>query len=280
LNVALNGKDYAVECKRMELGEYGERERQSARELWRPTAQLLIAQKRSTFCDVHFRVPLSEVPKDYLPSLARRWLDSKGQSLKWSNDIASGFIGDLDLGPLQTLLETDYVLMGSSRLFELLSGEYVRHANYNQVLSVKPGENPRYIDECDLAVLLRWESLSAEATDAKARDVLRKLAEANDQLPEGVPGIVHIGFETVETDRVERLRHKKIIDSVKQFDAKGKKLECVYCHYFVPESPPDASWAFDETTQWSAVSSKPPIRDLFLIVPPGEEQRSGPHWEV
>lgn len=35
-----------------------------------------------------------------------------------------------------------------------------------------------------------------------------------------------------------------------------KQLEYVYCHYFVPESPPNERWAFDETAQWCAVRAK------------------------
>jgi hypothetical protein len=82
-------------------------------------------------------------------------------------------------------------------MLELLSGSYIRNANYVSVLKAKPPENPRYIDDCDLAVCLRWESRAPAAVDAKARDILKKLSEATEQLPHNTPGIVHIGFEAV-----------------------------------------------------------------------------------
>ncbi len=185
----------------------------------------------------------------------------------------------LDLDPLREVLDDHHVLASSSRMLELLSGRYVRHANYIQLSRLKLAENPRYVHECDLAVLLRWESASPEAIDAKARDITTKLSEASDQLPAGRPGIVHIGFEAVEGDDVERARHRKIIERAQAFDPRGKPLEYVYCHYFVPESPPDQAWAFDETLQWVGIAptGPHPLGETMLILP-AEGVREGPHW--
>jgi len=41
IDVCLNGRTWAVECKRMETSEYGERERARMRELWGPSATWL-----------------------------------------------------------------------------------------------------------------------------------------------------------------------------------------------------------------------------------------------
>jgi hypothetical protein len=49
---------------------------------------------------------------------------------------------------------------------------------------MKYADNPRYMKDCGLAFLLRWESASDEAIDAKARDIVGKLSEATD-----VPGV-------------------------------------------------------------------------------------------
>lgn len=78
--------------------------------------------------------------------------------------------------------------------------------------------NPRYVDDCNLAILLRWESTAPADVDAKARDIFRKLAAANEQLPTDRSGIVHIGFEAVEDDAVERARYEKILTSTARFD--------------------------------------------------------------
>ncbi len=149
------------------------------------------------------------------------------------------------------------------------------------MLRKKPAANPRYIDDCDLAVLLRWETTSEAAIDAKARDITAKLADAIDQLPPNTPSIVHIGFEAVEGDTVEKARYEKILATSRRFDPRGKSLEYVYCHYFVPESPPDEAWAYDETTQWCPIRPlRPrPLEHGFLVIPPSVEMRDGVHWK-
>lgn len=281
MDVILNGQTWAVECKRMEVGEYGERERLQIGRLWDGCGGHLANIERNTLCRVSFRVELASVPTDYLSAKVHRWLASGQSRMAWDDDISSGEISRLDLRPLQKVLATDLVLGSSMRILELLTGRYLRHANYRTMLRTTPGDNPRYVDACDLAVVLHWESLAEAAVDAKARDIRKKLSEATAQLPDGRSSIVHIGFEAVEGDRVERLRYEKIMATARQFDPAGKQLEYVYCHYFVPESPPDECWAFDETTQWCAINkSRPrPLGDIFLVLPAAADNRAGPHWQ-
>lgn len=281
MDVTLAGRCWAVECKRMETGEYGERERARMRELWGPCSARLGRAEQSTFCNVHFVVPLEDVHRDYLSEKTRQWMTSDLPSLLWSDEVSHGVIGELGLGPLRAALADDVVMAMSSRMHELLSGRYIRHASYIQALRVKYADNPRYVEECDLAILLRWESTAPLAIDKKARDVLRKLAEANDQLPDNRPGIVHVGFEAVDGDAVERARYEKILASAARFDPGEKPLEYVYCHYFVPESPPNQAWAYDETTQWCGVrpTGPHPLGEMFLVLPEAADGRTGPHWQ-
>ena len=226
-------------------------------------------------------MPVFDVPNNYLDVKVSEWLASGRPSLLWKDEISSGAVGDLDLTPLHRVLQTDEVLLDGSRMQELLAGRYVRHASHLLALKFKAGASPRYVSECDLAILLRWQSLAPKAIDAKARDVLRKLAEANMQLPVGKPGIVHIGFEAVDGDEVERARFRKILASTGNFDPQGKPLQYVYCHYFVPESPPNEPWAFDETVQWVRIRgiSPRPLASDFLVLPNEADSRLGTHWE-
>ncbi|MDM0010151.1 hypothetical protein QTI51_37320 [Variovorax sp. J22G73] len=281
MDVTLHGQSWAVECKRMEVGEYAESERLQLGRLWSVSSAYLAGLERSTLCQASFRVELASVPGDYLKDKVHDWLASKQDSQAWDDAIASGNIGTLDLRPLQAVLSKDLVLGSSHRILELLTGRYVRNAAYQTLLRTMPGENPRYVDACNLAVVLNWESLSEAALDKKARDIRKNLSNANAQLPDGRPCVVHIGFEAVEGDRVERLRYDKILATARQFDPGEKQLEYIYCHYFVPESPPDQSWAFDETTQWCAIraTQKKPLERCFLVLASGVANRSGPHWQ-
>ncbi|MFC0804732.1 transposase [Ensifer sp. P24N7] len=282
LDVELGGRRYAVECKRMETSEYGDRERARMRELWGPASQLLAHHEISTFCNVDILKPASEVPNDYFIKKVAQWLSSGKPSLLWKDDIVEGVVGEMDMEPLQKELETDDILSAGTRLHELLAGRYIRHANYNQVVRFQQGMSPRYIGECDLAILFRWQNSSSALIGAKSRDVLRKLAEAHDQLPHDTDSIVHIGFEAVEGDDVEKARFEKILASTGRFDAKGKPLRYVYCHYFIPESPPSEGWAFDETVQWRRITgSLPrPLDEPFLVLEKGGRVHWRPHRET
>ncbi len=281
MDVTLNGHTWAVECKRMEVPEYGESERLQIGRLWSGGSELLAGLKRNTLCKSSFHVELKTVPTDYLKGKALEWLASGRERLSWSDATSAGSIATLNLRPLQKVLSTDLVLGSSHRILELLTGQYVRNAKYQTLLLTKPSHNPRYIEGCDFAVVLNWESLSESAVQSKARDIRKKLSEANEQLPDGRKSIVHIGFEAVEGDKVERLRHAKIIATAGQFDPGDKQLEYIYCHYFVPESPPDECWAFDETTQWCAIrpTQPRPLDSCFLVLPAGTHNRAGPHWQ-
>lgn len=281
MDVILDGRTWAVECKRMEVGEYGQRERVGVGKLWEDGGKLLVGIEKNTLCHARFRVAIEKVSANYLMDKVKRWLASSQTSLSWDDATGWGTISELDLLPLQKVLSTDNVLGSSHRILELLTGHYIRNANYRTMLRTKPADNARYVDSCDLAVVLHWESLSEAAVDGKARDIRKKLSEATEQLPNARPGIVHIGFEAVEGDSVERVRHEKILATARQFDPEGKQLEYVYCHYFVPESPPDQCWAFDETTQWCAVRPQQPrpLGDVFLVLPTAADGRNGPHWK-
>ena len=99
-------------------------------------------------------------------------------------------------------------------------------------------------------------------------------------LPDGRPGIVHIGFEAVDGLDVETVRHQKVMASVAQFDPHEKALEYVYVHWFAPESPPNTAMAFDETCHWQAVrpTGPRPLDSGLLMLPPDVESRDGVHW--
>lgn len=282
MDVVLDGQKWAVECKRMETGEYGERERARMRELWGPSTDCLTKAQRSTFCDVTFHITIEDVHRDYLTDKVRLWLSSSRPSLEWSDVVADGEIRTLDLRPLQRVLKTDYVLAASSRALELLTGRYVRNESYSTVLGYKPGDSPRLMDDCTFACVLAWRTTHPDSIDNKARDITKKLSEAMEQLPEGTPSLVHIGFEAVEGDVVEKLRYQKILLTARAFDPGTKDLRYVCCHYLVPESPPDQAWAYDETTQWCATraNAPPPLHSMFLVLPEAAHSRAGPHWRV
>ncbi|MEQ1515851.1 MAG: hypothetical protein ABL931_05110, partial [Usitatibacteraceae bacterium] len=283
LDVDMNGKCWAVECKRLEVGEYGNRERSQLDRLWGPSSAYLTRTKQSTLCDVRFAIELQDVPDEYLTKKVRQWQLKPGEPLAWQDDVGAGSVKALDLQPLQHVLETDHVVSGGPKFLALLLGGYVRSSSYRTVFGIYPSEdNFRYIDTCDLAIVLHWDSTSEAAINAKARDILKRLSKAVAQLPNDRPGVVHFGIEAVEGDEVEKRRFKKIIETAGQFDAGTTPLETIYCHYLVPESPPAVLWAFQETNHRIGAANHAPLHgdQLFLAGDPQGGSRPGKHWET
>jgi hypothetical protein len=279
LDVTLDGKEWAVECKRIEAGEYVEKERLRMRELWVPPSLLLIRFERNSILNVSFQVELKDIPETYFLEKANTFATSRRASLSWNDELSTGVISELDLRPLQSALENSYWLHPGPQFTKLLTGHYERFENMLLVQRVKYATNPHYIDEIDLAVAARWKSLSDVSIDKRARDILGKLAEANEQLPTDRPGVLHIGFEALGDDLVEQRRYEKIISTAKKFDRGDRALEYIYCNYFAPEASPEETWGFDETVQWIGI--RPTGRPLSvgnLVIPDEEVGRHGVHW--
>jgi hypothetical protein len=287
LDAEKGSRRYAIECKRMEGGEYVEAERARMRELWRtPCLGLAQVDQRSTYLDVRFKIELRDVPDSYLLHRTRQFVKSGMPSLLWDDNIASGVIGDLDLTPIQESLKTGYLLHPGPVFNKLLTGSYRRYGGMIEVTRVKRATNPHFIDDLDLAVIAQWSSLSETAIDKKARDIQAKLVEANKQLPPDIPGVIHIGFEALSGDMVEQRRYEKILHRVQNFERAGSRLEFIYCHYFAPETSPTETWAIDETVQWVGVREvgvrefDRPLRSGTLILPEKHgPRRSGVHWD-
>jgi hypothetical protein len=146
-------------------------------------------------------------------------------------------------------------------------------------MRAKFAKNPHFIDEVDLAIVARWSSVSDQAVEKKARDILKRLAEANQQLPLDAPGVVHIGFEALGADAIERRRYEKIMDTTRKFDRGRTQLQYIYCHYFAPEASPEETWAIDETVQWLGIHpDRRPLKAGHLL-PSDSTGRSGVHWD-
>lgn len=280
IDAEIHGRCYAVECKRMETGDFGDKERAIARKLWHDSGALLADILRSVLASVEFHVPLASVPDDYMTKKIAAWLASGEQKIWWEDEYGRGQVGDLDLRPARRVLRDNMVLANGTRFRELLTGRYLRHQSAVSFNRIKPADNPRYIDDCDFAALFEWTPMAEASVSGRARDVLRKLVDGNGQLPRDRPGIIHVGFEAVDGDHVEQLRYHRIQESLKTFDPKGVPLEFAYVHFLSPESPPDQAWAFDETRIVSPIrpTGPPPLPDGFLIMAPNSTTREGPHW--
>jgi hypothetical protein len=264
----------------MEAGEYAEGERQRMRELWKAPCLSLVGEERDSILDVDFKIELSDVPESYLLEKVQKFLRRYQTSFMWNDRISQGTISNLDIGPMQKALEESYLLHPSSQFAKILTGSYRRADSMLSLERVKYASNPHFIDELDLAVVARWSSRSEEAVNKKARDILKRLSEANDQLPTDLAGIVHIGFEALGSDEIEQRRYEKIMETARKFNRGASQLEFVYCHYFAPEPSPEQTWAIDETVQWLGISPIGRPLETGRLLPSEDGGRPGVHWDT
>lgn len=120
LDVELNGKKWAVECKTMEGGQYVDKERMRMRELWVPASLQLATAKRNCILNVSFDVELTDVPSDYFKDKAEQFIRARRASVSWVDGFSRGTISELDLRPLQDALENSYWLHPGPQYTKLL----------------------------------------------------------------------------------------------------------------------------------------------------------------
>jgi hypothetical protein len=238
-----------------------------------------VKEERNTIVDLDFKIELADVPDSYVLGRVQKFLSRDLSFHMWSDSIVLGSIGNLDITPIQYVLQKEYLLHPSPQFTKLLTGNYAREESMLCLQRIKYASNPHFIDELDLAVVARWSSNSEHGIDKKARDILKRLSDANDQLPYDVAGVIHIGFEALGSDEIERRRYDKILDTARGF-ARGKsKLEYIYCHYFAPDPSPPTVWAIDETVQWIGISPKGRPLEHGKLLPSDDDGREGVHWE-
>jgi len=282
MDVSLRGVQWAVECKRLNTSEYIDAERTVVRGLWQAASFKLRQLRLDARCHCRFIKKVETVPSTYLMGHLARWFND-GALLRhtWSDEFGMGSFERHDLRQAQAHFEQFDVNRNSAAFLELLTGRYYRGMNFLASFAAKPADNLLFIDSLDAAIVLEWESLSDEAINSKARDVMKRLSSAMPQLPDDVPGVVHIGLEAIEGDAVEARRIEKIRSSLARFDPRGKPLEHVYVNWFAPDCPPNELFDFQETASVKGIRPKhpAPLTDGALVVPMGEEGRPGAFWE-
>lgn len=280
LDVELDGKRWAVECKRLETGQYVDDERSRMRDLWVNSSVFIAAAKKSAILNISFKNEMKDIPNDYLQKHAQNFVNANQASISWDDDYGTGIVSDIDVRPLQDALKNNLILFPGPVYIRHLTGSYKRNDSSLILHKIKHATNPHYIDKIDLAVVARWENTSDKSIEKRARDILTKLSEANSQLPKDVPGVIHIGFDALGDDIVEHLRFAKILTTARAFDRGDSMLEFIYCHYFAPEASPEETWAIDETIQWMGVKGAKdrPLKKMPVVIPPEDEGREGVHW--
>lgn len=280
LLVTSASRRWAVECKRVNRSGYEAEERVRGEELARPIHERCRELNRSVAFGVRFQVELKDVPNDYLLAHLEGYLRNGEQV--WHDQFGRGGVGDIDWRAMQAVLSADDIFYGSSRMIELLLGEYVATADHSIAARWTPAEaRPLYATSMSQASVVMWISDSMEAARRKARHFRGLVGQASQQLPGDCPGVVHVGYEARDGNAVNGLRHKLNRDEMKTFSSGETQLRWVYGNYMTPEhtNDPNESFALSETTASYKIGrhrTSGPLPDHLLFSDEGGVP--GVHW--
>lgn len=289
LKVSKNSENYFVECKRLaKVNKYAETERQEWQKRFQLLSSAMISCDKSVFVDVLFKVPVENTTDDILAISYLNCVSGGNYSSSISLPELDLKVRLIDKKRVESHFSNNYVRQNSPQLIEILTGEYDHHGNYTMVTSpteiVAFGQDDglhvlnRYIGGISNAYIAKWTCNAEHSIDKKAKDIKKVLQKAVNQIPDGKPGIIHIGYETVTGPLVETVRYEKMFETIQNFDYRHKNIECIYCHAIQPLVKV-GEWECAETTSYFGEKAQSILPEILLLDIPGTETRDTTHWK-
>ncbi|MBW7991683.1 MAG: hypothetical protein FVQ84_16940 [Planctomycetes bacterium] len=283
IKVKNSTEEYYVECKRMsKSSDYSLEEREKWLRIAQPLQEYICIRKRPLVVDIVFHVELRSLENNFV----RSELISKLEfvccpCVLIDNEVWTVTVDFVDYKRIDERMSKVDVKLASSSLSELVTGKYEPYRGQRVMCLVdRSGINDTYVSKIHFAAATTWSCDAENAKQAKARDIRRRLAAALKQLPDAKPGIVHIGLESHDGMSIEKERYARIVNTVRQFDARGKDLDWIYCHIFDPRVPPDKNWDFGETVYYFGRNNplSEPLKRMSVALPDDAEVHDGASW--
>lgn len=243
---------WAVECKRAGRSGYARDERLAGERIARHAHELAAEANRSLLSIVRYREEIHRLPDDYLASKVSQFLAGRSP-FEWNDEGGEGIIAEVPWEPLRSIMAHDDIFFGSTRMFELIIGEYDPAIDFTMEGDWEPGEGrPLHATWVDRVSLIAWRSVSDEAARRKAMHFRGLVSRAASQLPGDLPGVVHVGYEAAGGNSADGRRHHLNREEMRTFDSAETGLRMVYGNYFMCElvTSRNESAAVTETTAW------------------------------
>lgn len=280
LFVGRGRRSWAAECKRIGRSDYGETERRLGEAMAQAAHAVCARRGASVIVESVFKTELEAVPADYLAERVEAFLDDERG--EWKDAHGLGWIRPVDRRPLDLILAHDDLFFGSSRMIELVAGQYAQSVDYSMEGDWTPArDRPLHAHRVGRVSLVCWVSRSDAAQRRKAKHFRKRVREAMSQLPGDRPGVVHVGYEAFYDAATEGLRHSLNARHIRDLPVGDSRLRYVYANYLLPEhvNARDESSALTETTAVYKVgrsrAAEPlPCHLLFSDAAP----QPGPFW--
>lgn len=275
---------WAIEAKRMMPSAYGKREREKGRKIAENLHDLCESLGYSVVADVVYRREIKEYPDDFLASCVREFLPAR-DAREIDHEDAHITIRPAAWPVIQSVLAADYVFIGSSRMTELVNGlrdDGSYHELRARCRRVKG--RPSFADQIYHASLVNWRCTASAAVKARAKHFKKKLIDAEGQLPDDCPGLIHVGMESSGRPDSDQLRHYTNEQEAAGLIAGRSRPKWVYGNYFKVEATtrPDESLAMEETMARYKVGrhrTRDPLPGRLLLCDDADRAHWGAYWD-
>lgn len=236
------GERLYVACRRVSRDTgYAEAERQSWLRKWKAALAMLEPTKASIHFEVIFKNELITIPNDAISRTlihyAKNGFMNSGTFIK-----RPGFsicARNIDLREVDFRLYKRPVKPNSPEMLKLLSGDYQWWCGYTNKLTPSErhetgdlGIYPPSVQFAGLqrAISAKWQCLADSSIDKKTNDVHKRATEAAKQIPEHCQGVIHIGYEKIDSEEIETKRIARIGKTLAKFSSPKNDIKAIVCH--------------------------------------------------
>jgi len=204
-----------IECKRQsQLSSYEHSELNRVQEVFAILCKSRLSRGLIGSLEVIFRSEIREVPVSEVVEAAL--LCTGTLSLASHNELSWGSVGFSPLSPSYELPEETRIY--GPAFMKHLFGWDGRTADYDGICAVVSNAKSVRLGRAELPFCLKWRVDADQALEGKARHVVRLLAEAVQQVPEGECGIIYIAYEDSHRAAVADKRTQRIMDLAGTFE--------------------------------------------------------------
>lgn len=283
LEVKKGRSSWAVEAKRMMPSAYGKRELDKGRRIAAHLHDLSEASGHSVVVDVAYQHEITEYPDDFLAGCAREFLPVQEPRII-DLEGARIVVRQVAWPICQRVLATDDVFIGSTRMMEIINGGHDHDLSHSLRARCRRAHlRPSYADHIYHASLVNWVCAAPAASKARAKHFKKKLTDAEGQLPDDRPGVIHVGMESSGRPESDLRRH--FYNGWEAADLKSRsRLRWVYGNYFKVEvtTRSNESLAMEETAAVYKVGrhrTRNPLPSRLLLSDDEGRTRWGAYWD-
>ena len=292
LRIERDGQVFFVECKRQSrTSDYAEKERTEFLRRWGLAKEILLKTPQWLWfkCEIH--VEVDKLPLDFFRKLLSQALPAgDGITPIYNGPEATLVCRHIDRAAVREHLQNYMVKQYSPALGALLGQEWAPPGaqvtvamcvTQDEVADCKAPIIGSYIREVQWASGITRVIDAEESIEKKARNVKGLLVDAIEQVPKDAKSIIHIAYEALDGEDVERRRVEKVMASIPFF--KTHKLVSGIClHRLTTNVKIDKLWELDETVAWFLPEGSRALEmvPMTVVIPSDADEVKREEWPL